>query len=268
MKQNFKCLDSRFNKIYPVIDISCDENGDVDGIGFLADDDTGIYRDEQMLEHDGIIIYAGLDIILNSISQLSSEDLFKIKKDVDSKLARNDVIENHNYIKTLNVKGITVDDIIVHAYKDDYYDAYMYSFLVRHDNTLNTMYYGCKEFEDVDEYGNSINNLFDFIPTEFSSLSENIYECNFDLDKAMIILNECGIRKIIVNDYEDFSSLICNTIEKYIELYGKEYSDIIFDCIINICMQPVDTYKGDGIIDMCIKNIIRDFKNGQPNSKL
>ena len=130
------------------------------------------------------------------------------------------------------------------------------------------MYYGCKEFEDVDEYGNSINNLFDFIPTEFSSLSENIYECNFDLDKAMIILNECGIRKIIVNDYEDFSSLICNTIEKYIELYGKEYSDIIFDCIINICMQPVDTYKGDGIIDMCIKNIIRDFKNGQPNSKL
>ena len=69
MRNKFKAYDSFTKKIYPVIDISYTEEGEVDGVGFIYEDDSfmklgmvGIYRDSEFIKDHPVVLlpYIGL----------------------------------------------------------------------------------------------------------------------------------------------------------------------------------------------------------------
>jgi len=87
MKNKFKAYDSYTNEIYPVIDISYDDNGEVDGIGFLFKDITlisesddgyiGIYRDRKFMEKNPVILLPYIGLIYPNKEEAYYGDIVK-----------------------------------------------------------------------------------------------------------------------------------------------------------------------------------------------
>lgn len=122
-------------------------------------------------------------------------------EELKAEIAARQQAEHWKYQSQLNIKGITATDFKITIFPDFYGEEINYSFYILKDGEEHDIYYS--EAIGSDWWpAEGEDDVFAFIPRFLSESSENCYESQFDQEKTIELLKNCGFKNFEIENYE------------------------------------------------------------------